>query len=104
MDCSESKYINFKEAARQLDVENPPSPDTIWRWCRIGVGLPNGERMTLPYKTVGRKMYTKLEWVREFHEKWEQAKQVARAGTPETSTERRIYKPHLEAALQREGL
>ncbi len=55
IDIIDETLLSLGEAARQFPPVNGkrPSPNTIWRWCRLGV-----QGVTLEYVRVGRRICT----------------------------------------------
>ncbi len=61
-----SDHITFAQAARA--TPGKVSPSAIWRWARKGVIARNGEIIHLRHIRSGGRVYTKLEWLEQFHE------------------------------------
>ena len=59
--------ISLADAARL--IPNRSSPNTVWRWCRRGLKLRNGERIRLSYTQVGGRIFTTPADVVEFLER-----------------------------------
>lgn len=51
----ETELITPAQAARSLAV--PVSPASIWRWARFGIVAANGERIKLPHKRIGARLF-----------------------------------------------
>jgi len=59
------EYITLKEAAKLMPTS--PHPGTIWRWCARGVYLRRVDQVVrMRFIRVGRKYFTKADWVEEF--------------------------------------
>ncbi len=51
----ESELLTPAQAARSL--ARPVCPASIWRWTRYGILARNGERIKLPHKRIGARLY-----------------------------------------------
>lgn len=51
----ESELLTPAQAARTL--ARPVCPASIWRWTRYGILARNGERIKLPHKRVGARLF-----------------------------------------------
>lgn len=61
----ESKYLSFPEAAKRVPL-GPVSPQSVWRWSRVGLMNPSGERVLLRVAKVGRRFATTEAFLEEF--------------------------------------
>ncbi len=59
-------YITFEEVGHILPTH--PAATTCWRWARRGLAARDGSRVHLRHVRIGRRLFTREEWVREFTE------------------------------------
>lgn len=67
--------LTLAQAARMLPGK--PSPSTVWRWCRQGVG-----GVKLEYRRLGRGIVTTRDAVRRFSDELTRRDQDAETYTP----------------------
>jgi hypothetical protein len=90
-EATDDALIGLAAAARSLGAlgrnEQPVAPETLSRWHRKGILLPDGSRLKLKAVCVGGKYATKLSWLREFSDTLTAAREVGE--THRTPSERR---------------
>ncbi|MFH1418783.1 MAG: hypothetical protein ABII12_10935 [Planctomycetota bacterium] len=61
-----SEYITLTQAAKA--TPGHVSSASVWRWARKGLRARNGEIIRLRHIRIGGRVYTKREWLEQFHE------------------------------------
>ena len=58
-------YITLNEAAEMVPTK--PCHGTIWRWCARGIYVRRADEVVrMRFVRIGRKYFTKADWVDEF--------------------------------------
>ena len=58
------EFITLSEAARL--VPGRPTACAVWRWCRVGVKIKNGDRIKLHHVRFGGRLFTTEAALRQF--------------------------------------
>lgn len=83
---NETTYLSCSQAARQCPIKLDPS--AVWRWMRQGVVARDGERVYLRHCRVGRRVFTRPEWLERFWEELAEADRAAFASEAEAQPRR----------------
>lgn len=64
MIATAQEMLSLSQAAKMLPGR--PHAASLWRWSRLGVTTHSGQRVRLRVGRLGRRLYTKVEWIEEF--------------------------------------
>lgn len=70
-----SEFISMREASKLLPGR--PSPTALSVWTSIGCSPGKGERVVLQTLRLGRRVFTKREWIDEFVKSLDRAASAA---------------------------
>jgi hypothetical protein len=100
------KYLTFAEAAQRL--AGKVSACTVWRWSAKGFYVRAVHRIIrLRYVHIGRRLFTKEEWLEQFIDELSAARDAerdCRASKPGRKVDRILEIYEAEAVLRRAGI
>ena len=91
-----SDFLTLAQGARV--APGSPSPNCLWRWCRIGVKSRSGERVRLEHVRMGGRIFVTREALERFGKALAEADEIYfdrpaperhPSGTPSRSAARR---------------
>ncbi len=88
---SNEEMLSLSQAAKLLPGR--PHAASLWRWSRLGVTTHSGQRVRLRVGRLGRRLFTKIEWLEEF------ARQCAELDAERWNDEPRSESPEHRKAM-----
>lgn len=100
-------YVTLEEAAQMVPTR--PSHTTIWRWCCRGIYVRGADQLVrMRFVRIGRKYFTKPDWVEEFIHRLTAATMTAHehllAGVRNVSRDRLRQLAEADEILARAGI
>lgn len=93
-----SDLLTLAEAARKLPRQR--SAQSLWNWCRKGIKARNGERYYLRHVRIGKRLFTRSEWMEDFFEQLAEADLAREIAHPNRQKTRHNLVDHERADLE----